>query len=267
MQLNSLKEAPKRVENQPFPTGIRIVCSPAEAEPALASCLSWLAGMVRSVWGEAEPAEWIFSIPADTTMLITLIPNSYHLVSHSLLSCTCLGCSCSDSAHQRPTGAAFSRAPHRAALGHAHHWNVAVAFGCSSCWTRRPLRRSGGAPAALHKRRYCHLRQAAAGCSAGALGSADDGSLVGSYQERVVLRCRLPSVSRLQGDTRWTVRRYTWSCSLRYVSNHSQGSVEAAVLVEGITFHIHHITNVIKKGRKKSVRFLWMQNSLLEINI
>lgn len=198
-----------------------MVCSPAEAEPALASCLSWLAGMVRSVCWEAEPPEWIFSIPAETTTPRWFQTHSHPTAEfpHSGSGCTCLASSCSDSAHQRPAAAAFSRANRRATLGHADDRKVAVAFGryCrSSCRARQAFGHCGGPSAALDQCGHGHLRQAApaaaaTGCGARALGGADDGSLVGSHQEWVLLRCRLPSVSRLQGDTCWTVRRYTWS--------------------------------------------------------
>lgn len=50
----------------PFPTGMSMVCSPPDPVPT-PSCLSWLAGMVKTVCWELEPPEWIFSIPADKT--------------------------------------------------------------------------------------------------------------------------------------------------------------------------------------------------------
>lgn len=48
----------------PFPTGMSMVCSPPDPVPT-PSCLSWLAGMVKTVCWELEPPEWIFSMPAD----------------------------------------------------------------------------------------------------------------------------------------------------------------------------------------------------------
>lgn len=50
--------------NLPFPTGMSMVCSPPDPVPT-PSCLSWLAGMVKTVCWELEPPEWIFSIPGE----------------------------------------------------------------------------------------------------------------------------------------------------------------------------------------------------------
>ncbi len=53
----------------PLPTGMSIVCSPPDPVPT-PSCLSWLAGMVKTVCWELEPPEWILSIPGDRAQYI-----------------------------------------------------------------------------------------------------------------------------------------------------------------------------------------------------
>lgn len=96
--------ARQNVLGSPFPTGIRMVCSPAEPVPTLASCLSWLAGMVSSVCCEVEPPEWIFSSPAKMPAAPhrSLETHWNHTAGLPLRwpSSTCLASSCSDSAHQ-----------------------------------------------------------------------------------------------------------------------------------------------------------------------
>lgn len=76
-----------------------MVCRPPDPLPT-PSCLSWLAGMVKTVCWELGPPEWIFSIPADQTqdtlherpnpgqMMGNMAPSAY--LTESLPSCPLL---------------------------------------------------------------------------------------------------------------------------------------------------------------------------------